>query len=268
MTRALRVLMVNDLPPGEGSGAEVALARLVDGLQQRGDDVHLFCGEVRHVGIRRVLDLWDPWARRALARRVAQVRPDVVHHHNVLRELSVSVLGAAPDVPCVLTVHDHRLVGDADGSLRGMRSAVDAWVKGPVDRRVARHAIDATLAVSPWLGTRLIAAGFRGVTVVDGPGGDPGPEPAHPSQSSTVLYAGRLSPDKGVDVLLRAWAVVAAEHAGAELLVVGEGPSASALARDAAGLPRVRFAGRLSADALLRLMRSVRAVCVPSLPAR
>ena len=268
MPRSFRVLMVNDLPPGEGSGAEVALSRLVEGLRRRGDEVHVFAGEVRHRGAGRVLDLWDPWARRALARRADAVGADVIHHHNVLRELSVSVLGVPRGVPCVLTVHDHRLLGVADGSLRGVRGQVDRLVKRPGDAWAARRAVDATLAVSAELGEGLGSAGFRGVRVVDNPGGDPGPEPPPPSASQTVLCAGRLSPDKGIHVLLRAWEQVAAQHAAADLVVVGDGPSAGPLREVAAGLPRVRMTGRLRADAVRDLLRSARVVVVPSLPAQ
>lgn len=260
--------MVNDLPPGEGGGAEVALLRLVEGLRRGGDEVHLFAGEVRHRGAGRALDLWDPFARRMLARRAAELQPDLVHHHNVLRELSVSVLGVPRGLPCVLTVHDHRLVGDADGALGGVRAAVDRVVKRPLDRRVARRVVDAALAVSPELARRLTAAGFSGVTTVDNSGGDPGPEPPPPSASATVLYAGRLSPDKGVDVLLRAWPDVVARQPQAELVVVGDGPSSRAVAAAAGGLSRVRLTGRLGVAQTQDLLRSARVVCVPSLPAR
>jgi glycosyltransferase involved in cell wall biosynthesis len=191
-----------------------------------------------------------------------------VHHHNVLRELSVSVLGVPRGVPCVLTVHDHRLVGDSDGSLAGIRDAVDRLVKRPLDLRVARGAVDATLAVSDDLAARLRTAGMRGVAVVDNPAGDPGPEPAPPSGSRAVLFAGRLSPDKGVDVLLGAWREVVAADPLAELVIVGDGPAEAGVAAAAAGLPRVRLLGRLSVSATQDLLRSARVVCVPSLPAQ
>src|SRR4051812_28933173 len=97
----VRVLFVNDEEPGPIGGVTVYLQRLIDGLLAAGDDVDTFAGEVTHRGLGKALDFWDPFARRAVARRVASFRPDVVHFHSVLLELSVSVVGAARDLPTV-----------------------------------------------------------------------------------------------------------------------------------------------------------------------
>ncbi len=45
----------------------------------------------------------------------------------------------------------------------------------------------------------------------------------------TMLYVGRLSYEKGVDVLLNAWPSVLREHPSAQLQIVGEGPERAAL---------------------------------------
>jgi glycosyltransferase involved in cell wall biosynthesis len=61
-----------------------------------------------------------------------------------------------------------------------------------------------------------------------------------------VLYAGRLSPEKGVDVLLDAWAMARRRGALGTLCLVGEGPERADLerrARDHGILGAVRFAG-------------------------
>src|SRR4029077_20258226 len=100
----MRVLLVNDYPPGSEGGVEVYLARLVDGLRAAGDEVALFAGEVHHRGVGKLLDFWDPRARRLLADRADSFRPDVVHHHSILLELSASVLGVPRGVPTVVTV--------------------------------------------------------------------------------------------------------------------------------------------------------------------
>jgi glycosyltransferase involved in cell wall biosynthesis len=63
-----------------------------------------------------------------------------------------------------------------------------------------------------------------------------------------VVCAGRLCRQKGQDVLLRAWATVAARFADARLVLVGDGPDHSGL-RAAAG-PSVIFAGHATDTAL------------------
>src|SRR3954452_22363495 len=132
-------------------------------LREAGDDVEVFAGEITHRGIGKARDLWDPVARRRLRRTADQFRPDVVHHHNVLRELTVSVLGVPAGTPTVMTVHDHRLVGAGDYDWKSPRGLADALVKGPLDRAVARRRLDASIAVSEPLAVKLRAAGFREV---------------------------------------------------------------------------------------------------------
>jgi glycosyltransferase involved in cell wall biosynthesis len=62
--------------------------------------------------------------------------------------------------------------------------------------------------------------------------------------SPMLLYVGRLDPEKGVDVLLRAWASVERSSPG-DLLIVGTGTLDAPLRRQAAdlGLTRVTFQG-------------------------
>jgi glycosyltransferase involved in cell wall biosynthesis len=77
-----------------------------------------------------------------------------------------------------------------------------------------------------------------------------------------VLYAGRLSYEKGVDVLVQA----VARLGSARLEVAGDGPQRPALeALAAAAVPgRVRFHGRVAKPGLLELMRSAAVVVMPS----
>ena len=73
-----------------------------------------------------------------------------------------------------------------------------------------------------------------------------------------VLYAGRLSHEKGV-----ADAVVACRAAGLPLVVAGEGPAAAELQSLAAGAD-VRFTGKVGAQALAELRRDAAVAVVPS----
>lgn len=72
-----------------------------------------------------------------------------------------------------------------------------------------------------------------------------------------VLCVSRLSPEKGVDVLVRAAADVPAT-----VVVVGDGPLADGLRRLAP--PNVRFAGRVERDGLPRWLAAADVFCLPS----
>jgi glycosyltransferase involved in cell wall biosynthesis len=265
----VRVLVVNDLPLDAGWGGETHVRRLVAALRAAGDDVDVFAGEVAHRGVGKVRDLWDPVARRRLAARARRFAPDVVHHHNVVRELSVSVLGVPRRTPSVMTVHDHRLVGAADYPRRTPRGVADRLLKAPLDRAVARRRLAAAIAVSEPLAERLRARGFRDVTHVPVCGLMP-TAPLQPvAANRDVAFVGRLSADKGVRVLTDAFATVAADRPDARLLVAGAGPDESAV-RDLAdrlGPDRVRHLGRLDESGISALLAGVRVVVVPSLPA-
>jgi len=67
-------------------------------------------------------------------------------------------------------------------------------------------------------------------------------EPVLPaSRSSTALFIGRLSTEKGVSHLLEAWKLI--QGGKRKLLVIGDGPERAALERKAAGLKGVVFTG-------------------------
>ncbi|MGZ6825172.1 MAG: glycosyltransferase [Mycobacteriales bacterium] len=254
----MRVLCVNDNPPGPAhGGAEVHLQLLVDALRAAGDDVRVFSHPGRR-GAGRLADVWDRSARRALEAEVERAAPDVLHFHNVVRELSVAVLAAAPSVPRVLTVHDGRLLGDPDGQGTALRAYQRQRAR--LDARVARRLCPTVLAVSGPLEQRLRAAGFADVRRAWPWAERPRVAVAEPAASRDLAFVGRLDPDKGVDVLVRAF--LRADRSGARLLLAGTG-SLRLPADD-----RVVRLGRLDRAGVSALLGSVRAVVLPSLPAR
>ena len=260
----MRVLCVNDLPPGGTSGTEVHLELLLDGLRARGHDVDVFTLPARS-GPGRLADAWDPRSRRALTQRAAAFRPDVLHLHNVVRELSVSVLSAAAGVPRVLTVHDGRLLGDADGRARPLRAY--QRTRARLDAAVVRRRADLVLAVSAPLAGRLRAAGFPRILTAGTWAAPPEGAPQPPATSTDLLFVGRLDPDKGVDVLVQAFERV--QHPTARLLLAGAGSRAAALATSAAARSgRVVLLGAVDRQGVSQLMGTARAVVAPSLPAR
>jgi glycosyltransferase involved in cell wall biosynthesis len=264
----VRVLLVNDLAPDAGWGTETHLRRLARGLEASGDEVELFAGEIHHAGVGKLLDLWDPIARRRLARRAEHFRPDVVHHCNVVRELSVSVLGVPRGVPTVMTVLDQRIVGVGDYNMRSVRGLADGLVKRPLDRAVARRRLDAALGVSAPLADMLRRAGFRGVEHVPVYALDP-QVPLQPvTANRDIGYVGRLTPDKGINVLVTAFERIAGRYPDARLVVAGEGPERALLEElgRRLGGDRVVLRGRLDEPQISEHLAAVRVVVVPSLP--
>jgi glycosyltransferase involved in cell wall biosynthesis len=265
----MRVLLVNDVALESGWGAEAHMARLARGLSAVGDTVEVFAGEVTHDGVARALDVWDPGARRKLAELAGRFRPEVVHHHNILRELSVSVLGVPRGAATVMTVHEHRLLGVLDNPVRSPLD-VAKLALARFQRRVVRRQVDALIAVSRRLKEQLDAAGFSEVAYVaqfaDPP--PPGLTLVPVRSTQDVVMAGNLKDDKGVRELSEAFLEVAGRHEKARLVVAGEGPAEVAVraAQERLGADRVQLLGKLDRAEVQALFARARVVVAPAIP--
>lgn len=219
-----RVLLVLGTSAG---GVGVHVRSLADGLRDRGARVEVAAPPSTQAvfGFRDHVDVpigsaphpvRDARALRALRR--AAVDADVVHAHG-LRASALAVLAGRP--PVVSSWHN-------PGAGR---------IGAALERLVARRA-DVVLAASDDLAARARTAGGRDVRlapVAPPPpvvtGRDPG------LGSPLVLAVGRLHPQKGYDVLVRAL-----PHLGdAVVAVAGDGPLADELRATA---PQVRWLGR------------------------
>jgi glycosyltransferase involved in cell wall biosynthesis len=212
----------------------------------------------------------------------------VVHAHNVHPQFGWRALHAARSAGArtVLHLHQYRLVCavgtclDPSGAdctrchgrdtLPGVRlrcrgSAAEAVVyAGALAAWSARlvEQADALVAPSAFTVERLRALGApidgREVHVVANPVETAAP--GAPAQGEHVLYAGRLSPDKGVDVAIEACA-----RTGRPLVIAGAGPQEAEL-RDLAARRGgdVRFAGWADAGQLAALRSRAALAIVPS----
>jgi glycosyltransferase involved in cell wall biosynthesis len=203
----------------------------------------------------------------ALARRLAGIRPKLLHAHFGTDSLLALPLARALGVPLVTTlrgydVHRSRAALLLSGRLSWMRYALG-------QRRLMEEGA-LFLAVSDALRSRAVALGLpedRLVTHYNGV--DLGifhPAPAPPTERM-VLHVGRLVEKKGTALLIDAFARV--EIPDATLVIVGDGPLRGELERRAASLGgRVHFLGHLPPDEIAALMRQAWLLAAPSLTAR
>ncbi|MGN6473280.1 MAG: glycosyltransferase family 4 protein [Mycobacteriales bacterium] len=264
----MKVLVLHDEPIDTGYGAESYVRRLVDGLRNAGDTVEVMAGERRHRGLAKAFDVWDPVAKRMVAERVRQFRPDVVHHHNIVRELSASVLAAAANVPAVMTLHDRRLFGACEHRLGTPHRLVEAAGAAAVLRGARRH-LAAAIGVSDAVSELARAAGLPAVATVPVPVAEPVGVLVPAAQCRDVLVIARLAPDKGIDVVIDAFAAAAGGGGRSRLLIAGDGPQRDALMRRARPLGSdVVFLGWLDELELSAQLGRSRVVVVASVPGR
>ncbi len=250
------LLVVDSLDAG---GAERCVVDLAVALRRRGWPVHVACstGGVRAAALadagvpvtvllgelvkRRVSARYE----RALARLVDELRPAVVHAHLFASAAAAAHAVRDLQVPLVVTEHTeapwrHRRDQAVSGAVYRQADHVVAVSTAIRDLLVADHGV-APERVEVLLPTTTAPVSADGPPPVRG-----GP---------VVGLVGRLVPEKGVDVFLRAAALVSAVVPQAAFLVVGDGPLRPDLEHRAAtfGLTgRVTFTGyRSDASGLL-----------------
>lgn len=239
-----------------------------------------------------LVSAWNPAAYVKISRLVRQSRPDVAHVHNTWFSLSPSILEALHrlGLPVAMTLHNYRLACGNGLLFRDGKPCTDCvghglW-RGVVHRcyrssALASSAVAGTATVNRALGTWrrnvdqylvlnglahdvLVRSGLPAEKVVRTANfvADPGPRTAAPSMSRTLVYVGRMSYEKGADVLLDAWRSWRPDEPWT-LVMIGDGPLRPALERRADA--RVRFVGRIPRDEVARALQSARALLLPSL---
>jgi len=285
----MRILLVHNFygssaPSGESQVYETEK----DMLQSRGHDLAEFTrhsDEIRGRGAWGAIKgaaatPWSPWAARDIRQAVAHFRPDVVHVHNTFPLISPSIFHALAGmgVSRVLTLHNYRLFCPAAILMRAghvcadcltRRSVLPALQHGcyrgsrlatlPLATNVALHRLLGTwtkqvevfIALTEFQRERVIQAGLPADLVHVKPNFYPGNPAIVPwaDRKASVVFAGRLTAEKGVLVLVRAWLIWGAS--APELRIVGEGGLRVELERLAATAPDVpiRFLGQLGGAA-------------------
>lgn len=235
--------------------------------------------------------VWNVRAEQAMARMIADIQPDVIHLHNIYHHLSSSILRAIrrAGVPCVHMLHDYKLACPSY-SMFTEGSPCERCKGGKYYEAIRHHCLTPSFA-----GNALAAMemGFTKVTqayektvqcflcpsqfmrdkmvswgepatkflVV------PNPLDAKPTQApgdgSYVLYVGRVSPEKGIDVLIRAMAMLPK----IPLKIVGSGRDEGRLRALAHELraTNVEFTGFKHGEELAQIRQHAALVAVPSI---
>lgn len=290
----VRVLIVHNEYRYRG-GEEQAVANDRALLEERGHEVDLYVRRYQDFsGIRAAgLALGALWSARTyleVRRLIRARRPDVVHAHNIFPLISASVYSAAhaEGVPVVQTLHNYRLICPASTLLRDghpCELCVGHVPWNAVRYRCYRSSRAQSLALSAILTLHRLAGTWdRGVDAYIAltefgremftRGGLPAERifVRHNAVAETArgtyagprraVFLGRLSPEKGVRVLLAAWRSLPE----IPLEIIGEGPLQEELRAAIASpdLAHVRLAGPLPHDEALARVAGAGMVVFPS----
>lgn len=229
-------------------------------------------------------------AKSHFAKLLSDFQPDLIHIHGIARQISPSILSVAhvAGIPVVQTIHDYHHICASGDLMRGgceicvppacsptnplpalvhacrqdsravslllAAETSSAQLLRSYDRAIVRY-----ISPSKFLADMHLNAGWTNKPIdVVANGSDAGGVPREAGAAGQgFVFAGRLSREKGVGVLLEA-----AERAKLELTVIGDGPEAAQAKRVAS--PRVSFPGHLSTGRVQSALRSSRAAVVPS----
>lgn len=228
--------------------------------------------------------VWAADLAREFEAMLLQAKPDVVHVHNTFPLISPAVYWVAHKhkVPVVQTLHNFRLHcpqamylrkgkvcedcigklpwrGVVHGCYRGSRVQT-AVLAGMVSWHRAIHTWDTKvtryIALNEFCRNKFIEGGLPAERIVIKPNFVDFEAPS-PGLRNGFLFVGRLSAEKGIDVL----ATAHQQLAGSTLRVAGTGPQ-DALLKDVAGLSAL---GGLSMDQVRQEMSCATALVLPSI---
>lgn len=228
-------------------------------------------------------------SKTALLAYLSESKPDVVHVHNWFPLLTPSIYDACRElnIPVVQTLHNFRItcanglllrdgktchaclegspyLGVLHGCYQGSRLAT-----APVSRMIAYHRSNNTwnskvsrfITPSRFAKKMMIEAGLeeQRITVKPHFALDPGTpvERNLTENSCNALYVGRLSPEKGIETLLKAFS-----ESKTILSVAGDGPMKELV--QASTSPSIRYVGALSRHEVSREMSRADFLIAPS----
>jgi glycosyltransferase involved in cell wall biosynthesis len=295
----MKILLLHDYGTATG-GAELQMLSLRQDLQDRGHQVRLLSSRAQMLESPLLSDytcfgtmsklqvlsqVANPSAYLTLRGVLRDFQPDVVHVRMFMWQLSPLILPLLRDLPCLYQTAVYKAICPLgtkvlpDGSSCEFTAGADCWRSGcltaqswlplMLQRQLWlrwRSVFDRVVALSHGMKTKLEAEGISPVEVVHN--GVP-KRPIRPALQDppTVVFAGRLVPEKGVEVLLRAFASVIPQVPQARLLIAGQGTQASSLQALAIELDishAVSWLGHLPVTEMERQFASAWVQVVPS----
>ena len=290
----MRILLVHNRYQHTG-GEDGVVTSEADLLRKGGHEVRLLMAS--NDDIRSSVDqavvaaqvIYNFAGRHLVSDEISTFGPDIVHVHNFFPRLSPAVFDACrkANVPSVWTLHNFRalcangfLFRDGQpceacvgripvaairhGCYRGSRvgsTAVAAMIAYHQHIGTWRRKVSRFIALTEFAKQKFIAGGIPSDRLFVKPNFS---EDLMPDRSDLAtrrngaVFVGRLSPEKGVKMLIDAWHKI-----DAPLTIIGDGPERTAL--EAMAPANVRFLGFLDRPAVRSAMANAQVLVVPSI---
>jgi glycosyltransferase involved in cell wall biosynthesis len=235
--------------------------------------------------------VWNAEVYREVRQLIRRDRIQVAHFHNTYPLVSPAAYYAAraENVPVVQTLHNYRLLCPAATFYRDGRVCEDC-LEHPVPWPSVVHScyrgsrvqsaalagmlslhraagtwardVDLYVALTDFARGRFVAGGLPPAKVVVKANFASVDSGAGSGHDGFALFVGRITSDKGVQVLAEAWRRLGGSI---PLKIAGDGPMLESLTAQVENLPNVEVLGKREREDVLRLMKAARVLIVPSL---
>jgi glycosyltransferase involved in cell wall biosynthesis len=287
-----KILFINDTTKQIG-GAENYLYALKKMLEDKGYQVKIIGGSG---GVSLSQSFFSRWFSIKYYRETNKIikafNPNIVHVHSIARVVSPSVFLAVKqsNLPLIQTTHDYNnicsklwMINDEEEILNAHTSFFECLIHHKPKKFIIysffkliktsfhdffiRRYVDVFLCGSSDIRSR-IESKYDNKIVVQFPYfvDEESFKPAKIQNYSTIFFSGRLSKEKGVDVLLHAVKILSKNHPKLNVNIIGEGPEKNKLiwlANDLK-LDNVNFLGKIPYSEIPKYYINATVVVIPS----
>jgi glycosyltransferase involved in cell wall biosynthesis len=242
----LRILLLSPRLSGVGGIAQ-HVRRLARGLREAGHEVKLI--SIETLGVRLRKGLANPGYSMLAALKSIEGKFDIVHGHNLPSAPAVKLAKAHARVITLHGVYSRQIRLLYGGMLGSMAELFERWIL---------RGVDAVTAVSLEAVKYYRSLGLKVVHIPNAIDLSEMPNEAERVSEPQITYLGRLSKEKGVDILVRA-ALMGLRG----MVVAGDGPMRPLIER-AAQKGLLKFLGPLPRAKALKILAGSDVVVLPS----
>lgn len=232
---------------------------------------------------------WSKESFREISAKLRAYKPDIVHFHNTFPQITPSGYAACKElnIPVIQTLHNFRLLC-ANALLLREGKVCELCISGSMISalryRCYRNSLAATasqviclkrnryngsyannvalyITLTKFAEKKFLEAGFPAEKIITRPNFLPIPPAPKSNKENYAIFVGRITEEKGVYTLLRAWRKIS----NLELRVVGDGellPESKKYADD--NNINVKFMGYLSRDKVISAIQDAKFMILPS----
>jgi glycosyltransferase involved in cell wall biosynthesis len=234
--------------------------------------------------------IWSIKQYKKVKKLINEINPDIVHVHNTFPQLSPSIYWAikSRNIPVVQTLHNYRLTcangllfrsnkpcnlcttGNFSAALKYKcyRNSLMATAPLVLMQRIHRilgtfkNKVDIYITLNRFNKEIMVKSGLPEEKMYIKPNFINSRNLSKKSKSKQFLFVGRVSPEKGLDLLLESFTNL--EDNEYKLVIIGDGPEKEKLQEKYKDVNRICWKGHLPHNQVLKEIEQSRALVMPS----